>query len=112
MADVKTNTNKSILVSGAVVLLICWLEVLFFWKNIPPKIPWFFSLSWGENQLMNKADLVVLLGMASFLYFLTSFLPGWTKKGDVIVEKSIFIAMVLICGLLFLTLTRVLMIFI
>lgn len=110
--DIKPNTNKSFLIGGAVVLAISWLETLFLWSKIPPKIPWFYSLLWGEDQLMNKGGLIWTLSLASLLFFVTTYLPKWIKKDDLVIERSVFIALGLISVLLFLSLTKVLMIFV
>lgn len=112
MKDTKQSSNKSILLGGEILLLISWLEVLFFWKSIPPMIPWFFSLLWGENQLMHKSGLIWVMGLSSLLFFVTTFLPSWTKKDDLVIEKTVFIALDLACLLLLLTLNKVLLIFI
>ena len=37
----------SLILSGGVTLL-------FFWDKLPPQLPWFYSLPWGENQLISK----------------------------------------------------------
>ncbi len=98
--------------SEIVILLLCWGEVLVFWKKIPPQIPWFYSLSWGEDQLMNKPWLFLVLGLASLLSVVTSYIANWAKKGDSIVEKTVLITLLLASLLLLLNLTRVLMIFV
>jgi hypothetical protein len=94
------------------ILLTCWLEVLVFWSKIPPQIPWFYSLSWGEDQLMNKPWLFLILGMACFITLATSYIANWTKKGDPIVEKAVLISLLLANILLFINLSRVLAIFV
>jgi hypothetical protein len=99
-------------VSQVIILMICWLEILVFWKKIPPQIPWFYSLSWGEDQLMVKAWLFLVFGMASLITFLTSYIANWTKKGDLVVEKAVLISLLLANTLLFINLTRVLAIFV
>ncbi len=110
MADEKNKNNKGLLVVSILVLIVCWLEVLFFWKKIPPQIPWFYSLVWGEDQLMNKSGLIWTMGSASILLFTTSFIASWTKKEDLLIEKAVFITLALASILLFLSLTKVLMI--
>lgn len=112
MNDTKQSANKNILLGGGFLLMLSWLEILFFWKSIPPKIPWFFSLLWGENQLMNKSGLIWIMGIAILVFLITSYLPGWTKKDDGVIEKTVYIALDLACLLLLLTLTKVLLIFI
>lgn len=37
----------SLILAGGAMLLI-------FWTKLPPQLPWFYSLPWGENQLIPK----------------------------------------------------------
>ncbi len=111
-----TDTNKKSLnqyfLAQMIILGVCWLEVLLYWNKIPPQIPWFYSLSWGEEQLMKKGWLFLILGIATTISILTSYLANWTKKGDSIVEKAVLITLLMASILLLLNMTRVLMIFI
>lgn len=106
------KTNKMLLTVGFIILFLCWLEVLIFWNKIPPQIPWFYSLPWGELQLMNKSGLIWTLAAATLLSFGTSFIATFAKKGDSVIEKTVFITLTLANLLLFLNLSKVLMIFI
>ena len=106
------KTSKSYLAISFLIVLVCWLEVLIFWKKIPPEIPWFYSLPWGESQLMKKSGLLLMLSAISLIAFVTSYLPNWTKKNDLIIEKAIFITSTLACILFFLILSKVIIIFV
>lgn len=112
MTENKDTNSRFFLMTSFVVVMLCWLEVLIFWKKIPPQLPWFYSLPWGEVQLMKKSGLIWMLSGVTILSLMTSYLPKWTKNGDQIVERAIFITMTLAAVLLMLTLTKVLFIFI
>ncbi len=106
------KTSKSYLIVSFLIVLVCWLEILIFWNKIPPQIPWFYSLPWGESQLMYKSGLIWLLGLTTIISFVTSYLPKWTKKDDVVIEKTIYIMTIIAGVLLLLSLTKVITIFI
>ena len=54
MDQKKTNPVKVVFALGMVVILLGLILVLWNWKIIPPELPWFYSLPWGENQLVCK----------------------------------------------------------
>ena len=111
MTEPLAKPNKFILTISFLVLILGWAEVLFFWKNIPPQIPWFYSMPWGEAQLMNKTGLFAVMGVASVVSFISSFAAKWTKRDDIVIEKAVFITILVANVLLFLNLTKILMIF-
>lgn len=64
--------EKSIgkLIIATVLLLIIQTIVIFVsFGNLPPKVPFYYSRSWGENQLTSSQNLF-LLPIASFLILL------------------------------------------
>lgn len=45
---------------GIFVILIQILLILYFFESLPPQIPLFFSLPWGESRLGHPQDLLIL----------------------------------------------------
>lgn len=43
----------------AVALLIT-LAIIFYFKHLPPKLPLFYSLPWGEKQLATPSDFFII----------------------------------------------------
>ncbi len=105
-----TNQTKTWLAVSGGLLLLALAVVAFLWKEIPPEIPWFFSLPWGEDQLMKKSGLIWVLGTAIIIATGTSFLPRWTKSGDKVIEQTIMMTIFLGCLLLTISLGKVLII--
>ncbi len=35
--------------------------LLYFWQKLPPQIPFYYSLTWGEEQLAPNISLIFLL---------------------------------------------------
>ena len=68
------------------VLIIAFL---IFFRNLPPEIPWFYSLPWGEEILVNKfifgGGLVVLLLVIGVNFFIAR----RYEKSDKVVAKVI-----------------------
>ena len=57
----------------ALNLLIFWAALL---KNLPPQIPLFYSLPWGDKQLAAKEQLVILPALI-FLVTLANIIFTW-----------------------------------
>lgn len=74
------------------IVLQTGLFILIFitWKKIPPFIPLFYSLPWGEEQLAPKMGLVILVCGLSLIYFTNMSLSYFLLK------RSRFLAHVLL----------------
>lgn len=113
MSETKTKKfiNRWLLISF-VILVISGLYLLFIWKKIPPEIPWYYSLPWGESQLMNKNGLIVILGICPVILYLGSILSHWTKKDDVIIEQTVMVTLTFVFVMLIINIFKVLFIFV
>jgi hypothetical protein len=111
----ETNPKKSInpwFIFSLAILLIAGLVVLVLWKKIPPEIPWYYSLPWGESQLMPKLGLPIIIAVSLCVTIATKMLSSWTKKEDKIVEQTVSVSIAFICFLLVINMVKVLFVFI
>lgn len=61
----KDKSEKSVrgwIVSGGVLVVLSLGVFVWFFKVLPPEIPWLYSLPWGEQQLINKSSFGASLG--------------------------------------------------
>ncbi len=110
-----TNNKKSVnpwFLFSLGILVVAGLSVLLLWKRIPPEIPWYYSLPWGESQLMPKLGLPIIIAVSLCVTFATKMLSSWTKKDDKIVEQAVFVSVAFICTLLVINMAKVLFVFI
>ncbi len=85
----KNKTVKQIFLTGEIVIVLMGLTLTWFWKALPPQVPWFYSLPSGEQQLVGKLTLVgVIIGLVASLY-ITRSIARWAGKEDVPVEIAI-----------------------
>jgi hypothetical protein len=51
---------------GIATAVFLWLAglllLVFFWLRLPPQVPLFFSLPWGEEQLVSPISIFLLPG--------------------------------------------------
>ena|SRR3989344_9074068 len=64
-----------IFISMAAILLLIFSFAVFF-NLLPDKIPLFYSLSWGENQLTRKEQFLILPGLIFFI-FVINLITAW-----------------------------------
>lgn len=99
-------------ISELLLILSGGMTLLFFWIKLPPQLPWFYSLPWGENQLISKRwfgfGLVVLALVALVNYAIARHLD----KKDVVVALVMEGATLLLTGLFLASFFRVLSIMI
>ena len=108
------TTNKAaqqILATDWGILLLMSAVLAWFWKILPPQLPWFYSLPGGEQQLISKLILAgILLGMGVVIG-ITRVLASWASKGDAPVETTLMAGSLLAVGLLAASFFRVIQIF-
>lgn len=85
----KNKTVKNIFTAGEVVVGLMSLVLTWFWKSLPPQIPWFYSLPGGEQQLVNKLLLVWVLAGAALSLIVTKIVARWASVEDSPVEITI-----------------------
>ena len=107
----KNKVAQKLLLAGWSVLLLMGVVLGIFWKNLPPQIPWFYSLTYGDLQLVNKIILlVVIVGMA-ILLGITRALVSWSSRGDTPAETTLMVGALLSILLLAAGFFRVIQIF-
>lgn len=70
----------------------CVLLLVWSWQKLPPMVPLFYSLPWGESQLAATSVLVILT-IALGLFYLVNIL--WTL---LIPPSFVFFARLLVAG--------------
>jgi len=101
----KNKIVKQIFLIGEVIIGLMGLTLAWFWKALPPQVPWFYSLPSGEQQLVDKLTLVVvIIGLVASL-FMTRAIARWAGKEDVPVETAIMtgglVALILVAASFF-----------
>lgn len=82
-----------------------------FWNRLPPQLPWFYSLPWGEKQLVYKMWLVWILGGMEGILFLTRVIANWAGKDDNTVQNTIMTGALMVVILMAASFVRIMFIF-
>jgi len=78
----QTTTNGWIVAAGSMVVVALSIFAWFF-KKLPPEIPWLYSLPWGEQRLINKVWFGLGLGGVLLALGGCAFLSKLISKEDI-----------------------------
>lgn len=84
---------KKIKIATRAFLALFTLSLLILtlkWKGLPPEVPLYYSLPWGERQLTTPFNLLIL-PLASFFVFVLNFFVA-----SILLEKEPWLARILI----------------
>ncbi len=86
--------------------------LLVFWAKLPPQLPWFYSLPWGENQLIPKPWFGFGLLVLALVVLINYFVAIKLDKKDKVVAMTVESATLLLTSLYLASFFRVLSIMI
>lgn len=81
--------------TSRITLGICTLGLLilvFAWQRLPPQVPFFYSLPWGNEQLTEPLTLIIMLLIGGLVY------AGNLTLALFIKQMSVFLARLLLIG--------------
>lgn len=93
----------------ALIVLLSWLIILPY---LPPKIPLFYSLPWGENQLAHKNQLILLPALIFLTTFINIIVSWHLHKSQNFIKKIIASSSLLFGLLLLIATIKIILVFI
>lgn len=95
-----------------IVSIVLSLIILLFFKFLPPKLPLFYSLPWGEKQLVEHQQFFIIPGIL-ILITLLNFIISWNLHVSQIFFKKILIMSIFVSTIiLVITFIKIILIFI
>lgn len=114
--------TKRILTADKLTLLPIILSVLttflvsvaliYFYPKLPPLLPLFYSLPWGEDQLVPKQQFFLLPLLISLITILNFTLAFYLHQIHLILKRLLMLNLILICLILAITAIKVILIFV
>jgi len=87
--DGKLSLSQMIVTMGVVLILLMGGTMAWLWSRLPPELPWFYSLPWGEAQLIQKEWFAgMLLGLLG-LFGLTKVISDWVGGRDEVTKNAV-----------------------
>lgn len=109
-ASEKVEGVKLVMIALGVVWLLSAMLLLVFWKKLPPELPWFYSLPWGEEQLISKEGMAIVIGGLGGVIGLDIFLANRLNEEDEFLAKMLLWGALATTGLALLSWIKVLII--
>lgn len=101
-----------IFVGELILIIVGDLLLGFFWNKLPPQMPWFYSLPWGESQLIPKLWHGFGLLILTFICVVNYLIARKLDKNDRVVAMVVSSASLLLVILYLASFFRVLSIMI
>lgn len=77
------NQDKVITISLALSFILLLLTSFFsfiLWQKLPPFMPFFYSLPWGEDQLIAPQEILTLFALSFLLLLINSFFAAFLTE--------------------------------
>lgn len=110
----KTSDKLSlavILIFIATALLLSLFLVLFL-DILPPKLPLFYSLAWGETQLVQKSQFFILPAVILLIGLINLSLASQLHPAQTALKRMLILSVLVISIIIFITAFKILAIFI
>lgn len=101
----------SLLASLFSVLLITAIFLVFY-HDLPPRLPLFYSLPWGQSQLVAKEQFFLLPATLTLIILINTVLALNLHSLQYPLRRMLLSSLVMISLLFFITALRILLIFI
>lgn len=100
-----------VLITSFSVILIISL-FFFFINQLPDKLPLFYSLSWGENQLASKQQFFLLPIILILALLINSLIASQLHSAQYILKRILLLSLILLDAVILITAIKILWIFI
>lgn len=84
------SINKLVFRATGAILFVLFLAVFFFWNRLPPQLPLYYSLPWGQEQIGTPLELVVVLVSAGLLFLINTALAVVLRSDQIFFSRLLF----------------------
>lgn len=100
-----------LLISLSTTFLIVFLTFIFF-NQLPSKLPLFYSLPWGENQLISKQQFFLLPIVLLLIILINAFIVSQLHHLQKVLKRLLIFSLIFIDLVILTTFFKILFIFI
>jgi len=98
--------------SPVVIAFILALIILIFFKHLPPKLPLFYSLSWGEKELVSSNQFLIIPATIILMALVNLILSWQLHSSQSFFKKILLINSCILSLILTITVIKIILIFI
>ena len=99
------------LIFGAVTILLSFFLVLFL-DILPPHLPLFYSLAWGETQLVQKQQFFILPAVMLLIGLINLSLASQLHSGQIALKRMLILSVLVTAIIIFISAFKILTIFV
>jgi hypothetical protein len=104
-------TFWAVLLSSISALAIILFLVLNIY-SLPPQLPLYYSLPWGEKQLVSISEFVVLPGSIVLISLVNLFISAQLHSSQLVIKRTLSVASLSIALILLVTALKIIYTFI
>lgn len=108
----KKFTKSWITYTPLIFALIMILFILIFSKALPPKLPLFYSLPWGEKQLVSTQQLLIVPAIIILITLCNLVISWQLHSSQIFFKKILLFSSLLVSLILIITFFKIILIFI
>lgn len=101
------KSNGRIFQWNLVFIIIQVSYIIFRLNDIPPQIPLYYSLPWGESQLASATSLFILPGSSLFFLFINNLLAVFYLNTHSLMSRLLIVFSLIFSGLSLITLIQI-----
>lgn len=95
-----------------VVSALISILILIFLKFLPPKMPLYYSLAWGEGQLTTQKEFFILPGILTLLALLNLLVSWYLHQAQAFFKKILLVGTLTLTVILITTFIKIVLTFI
>lgn len=92
------------------ILALSFIIIGIFYRSLPPQIPFYYSLPWGEEQLAQNYYILLLPGFALVIFLVNFIITLLISKKDLLLAQIILWSTCFVALLALITLIRIIVI--
>lgn len=92
------------------LILLSLLAIVLFYSKLPPVIPLFNQMPWGEERLSEKQNIFILPAIALFVFIANFSIASFLYEKMPLVCRIIFTTSLLVCLLMMLVVMRTILV--
>ena len=104
-------TFWAVLLSSVSALIIIGFLVLNIY-SLPPQLPLYYSLPWGNKQLVSLSEFVVLPASIVLISLLNLFISSQLHNSQLVIKRTLSVASLIVALIILITALKILFTFI
>lgn len=100
------------IISTLLATTIILLSFLVLYQSLPPKIPMYYSLVWGESQLVLKSQFLILPVISILITLINIFLASYIHPSQKVLRQILLLTIPFVNIVLLISVLKIFSIFI